>query len=97
VQAHELCVRIVVTRTRPTRVDRPETKVNGPAVGAIQQSPLLPREAPANSRGIDPYRQTARGNEVTTPCLSSEEQPVRRMTGRGGIAQEANAPGKAGG
>ena len=39
-------------------------------MGEIQQSPLLPIKAPANSSGTDPYRQTAWGNEVTTACLS---------------------------
>ena len=36
----------------------------------VQQPHLLPIESPANSRGTDPYRQTARGNEVTPACLS---------------------------
>ena len=95
VQAHELCDAIVVTRTRPTRVDRPETKVTRPPVWGIPQPHLLPVWAPANSRGTDPYCQTAPGNEVTSADVSLGEQPVRRITGRGGIAQEANAPGKA--
>jgi hypothetical protein len=103
VQEHELCVRIVVTRNRPTRVDRPETTVNGPTVGGIQQPPLLPTPAPANSRGTDPYRQTAPGNEVTTTALSwpgsspSDVRPVvegwpkkRRPRGKPGDKDDAD-------
>jgi hypothetical protein len=39
-------------------------------VWGIPQSHLLPVQVPANSRGTDPYRQTARGNEVTPTCFS---------------------------
>jgi hypothetical protein len=40
-------------------------------VGEIQQSPLLPEQVPAKSRGTDFYRQTVCGNEVTSARLSS--------------------------
>jgi len=56
---------------------------------------LLPIAASANSSDTDPYRQTAVGNEVTPLGFSSQEQSVRQITGGGGIAQEAKAPGKA--